>query len=123
MAAKSVLLVEDDEELRQLYKVIFEKNDFKVYEAADGVMAVDEALRSKPSLIILDLLLPRQGGLHALKILRSLPETKKLPIFVMTALPNPEYQEAAKDTVQGYFLKTQVKPQELVDKVSQFLKP
>ena len=121
MARHSILLVEDNEELRRLYKEIFTKNNFEVFEAGDGHSAIDTALISKPDAIVLDLMLPRQGGVGALKIFRSLPECRHIPIIILTALPNPEYFEEAKSRVQGYFLKTQIKPKDLVLKVRELL--
>jgi CheY-like chemotaxis protein len=121
MGQPRVLLVEDNEELRRLYREIFRANNFQVVEAGDGQLAIDMALRTQPELIILDLMLPRQGGLGALRILRSLPECKHIPIFILTALPNPEYQHRAEGRVQGYFLKTKIKPQELVNKARELL--
>jgi len=121
MARYKVLLVEDDEELRQMYREIFRRAGFQVFEAADGQRAVDVALMARPDIVLLDLMLPRQGGIAALRILRSLPECKHTPIFVLTALPNPEYRQSAGDMVQGYFLKTQIKPGELVDRARQLI--
>jgi len=121
MAHHRILLVEDNGELRRLYKEMFERNNFTVDEAEDGQSAIDIALMSKPDLILLDLMLPRQGGLGALKILRSLPELRTTPVVVLTALPNPEYREEAKDQVQGFFLKTEIKPKDLVLRVRELL--
>lgn len=116
-----VLIVEDNEELRALYKEIFEQSGYDVAEAADGQAAVDVALMAKPDAVILDLMLPKQGGLGALRVYRSTPELKDVPVIILTALPNPEYQAQAKDKVQGYFLKTQVKPAEIVAKISEII--
>ncbi len=58
MNRRSVLLVEDNTELRTLYKEIFTHNNFEVFEAADGQIAIDEALTNRPDAIILDLMLP-----------------------------------------------------------------
>lgn len=121
MTRRRVLLVEDNEELRKLYKEIFRHNDYDVFEAVDGAQAIDEALECRPDAIILDLMLPRQGGLRALKIYRSLPECRNTPIIILTALPNPDYQKEAGNLVQGYYLKTAITPQELVKKVSTLL--
>lgn len=121
MAKHSVLLVEDNQELRELYKDIFRHNNFEVYEAEDGLKAVEMALVNRPEAIILDLMLPRQGGLAALKIIRSLPDAKNIPIIVLTALPNKEYMIEAERLVQGYYLKTEIKPRELVTKVRELL--
>jgi len=118
---RTVLLVEDNEELRRLYRVAFQHHNFTVLEAADGQSAVDEAILHMPSLIILDLMLPRQGGLAALRVLRTLPESKHIPIIILTALPNPEYREVAGTRVQGFYLKTEITPKELIAKAEALL--
>lgn len=104
-----------------MYRDAFRRNNFEVYEAEDGQTGIDMALTSRPQAIVLDLMLPRQGGLGALKIIRSLPDAKHIPIIILTALPNPEYVDAAKPFVQGYFLKTNIKPSELVNKVRELI--
>jgi len=119
---KRILLVEDDESLRTLYKEEFLHNNFEVIEAEDGQLGIDYALQYKPDIILLDLMLPRQGGLGVLRILRSMPETKTMPIIILTALPNPEYQAMAKDRVSGFYLKTKITPAELLAKVQAVLK-
>ncbi len=116
-----VLLVEDNEPIRTMYKEEFLHCNFEVVEAEDGEIAVNAAIQHLPDIILLDLMLPKQGGLSVLKILRSHPETKDTPVVILTALPNPEYQDEAGDKVQGYFLKIQVKPRELVNKVRSML--
>lgn len=122
MKQRTVLLVEDNEELRRLYKDAFHRNNFAVLEAEDGQGAIDVALMHTPDLIVLDLMLPRQGGLGALRIFRTLPECKHTPIIILTALPNPEYKAEAEGKVQGYYLKTEITPKELVAKVQELLK-
>lgn len=117
----TILLVEDSEPLRTLYKEEFRQNNFNVIEAEDGEIGTKFAIEYHPEVILLDLMLPRRGGLGVVKILRSLPETKDIPIIILTALPNPEYQLDAGTKVQGFFLKTQVKPSELVAKVRSLL--
>ncbi|MEX1051972.1 MAG: response regulator [Patescibacteria group bacterium] len=122
MAAKSVLLVEDNEELRRLYREIFHHNNFEIFEAADGETAVAEALANKPSIIVLDLMLPRQGGIGALRVLKSNPLCSNIPVIILTAMPNQEYREMTKGMVEGYFLKTEITPQKLVSYVIEKLK-
>ncbi len=123
MKQKKILLVEDNEELRRLYKEAFSHHDFAVFESGDGQSAIDSALLHAPDIILLDLMLPRQGGLGALKIFRTLPECKHIPIIILTALPNPEYKEQAEGRVQGYYLKTEITPKELIEKIETLLAP
>jgi len=118
---RAVLLVEDNNELRTMYKEVFEHNNFTVYESEDGYNAIDAAIINKPDAIILDLMLPKQGGIGALRVFRSLPVTKNTPIIILTALPNLEYKHEAEGRVQGYYLKTDIRPKELVKKVRELL--
>ena len=89
MSKSRVLLIEDDQALRLLYRQAFRAAGFTVFEAEDGQSAIDIALIDDPDVVILDLMLPKQGGLAVLKIFRSNPELKAKPIIVLTALPNP----------------------------------
>ena len=121
MNKQSILIIEDDEPLRYLYKTVFEEANFDVHEAVDGITGVDAALLKKPQAIILDLMLPKQGGLAVLKIIRSHPDLLHLPVVVLTALDNPAYKEEARPNVQGYFLKIEVQPKDIVNHIKKIL--
>ena len=84
-ASKRVLLVEDEESLRRVMKDLLEREGFVVYEAGDGVIALDEIDRLAPDLVVLDLNLPRLDGYGVLSHLRARPATQKLPVIVLTA--------------------------------------
>ena len=84
-AAKKVLLVEDEESLRRVMKDLLEREGFVVYEAGDGVIALDEIDRLAPDLVVLDLNLPRLDGYGVLSHLRARPATQALPVIVLTA--------------------------------------
>ncbi len=83
--AKRVLLVEDEESLRRVMKDLLEREGFVVYEAGDGVLALDEVDRLAPDLVVLDLNLPRLDGYGVLSHLRARAATQKLPVIVLTA--------------------------------------
>jgi CheY-like chemotaxis protein len=89
-AAKRVLLVEDEESLRRVMKDLLEREGFVVFEAADGVIALDEVDRLAPDLVVLDLNLPRLDGYGVLSHLRARPATQKLPVIVLTAKGDEE---------------------------------
>ncbi len=89
-AAKCVLLVEDEESLRRVMKDLLEREGFVVYEASDGVVALDEVDRLAPDLVVLDLNLPRLDGYGVLSHLRARPATAKLPVIVLTAKGDEE---------------------------------
>ena len=89
-AAKRVLLVEDEESLRRVMKDLLEREGFVVFEASDGVIALDEIDRLAPDLVVLDLNLPRLDGYGVLSHLRARPSTQKLPVIVLTAKGDEE---------------------------------
>ncbi len=80
-----VLLVEDEDALRRVMKDLLEREGFIVFEAADGVKALDEIDRAAPDIVVLDLNLPRLDGYGVLSHLRARPATQDLPVIVLTA--------------------------------------
>jgi type II secretory ATPase GspE/PulE/Tfp pilus assembly ATPase PilB-like protein len=82
---RKVLLVEDEEPLRRVMKDLLERDGFLVYEAKDGVQALDQVDRHGPDIVVLDLNLPGLDGYGVLKQLRSRPATRELPVMVLTA--------------------------------------
>src|ERR1019366_4465410 len=83
--SKKVLLVEDEDALRRVLKDLLEREGFTVFEAADGVVALDEIDRAAPDIVVLDLNLPRLAGYGVLSHLRARPSTAELPVIVLTA--------------------------------------
>ncbi|MBI3568044.1 MAG: type II/IV secretion system protein [Gemmatimonadetes bacterium] len=83
--SKKVLLVEDEDALRRVVKDLLEREGFTVFEAADGVKALDEIDRAAPDIVVLDLNLPRLDGYGVLSHLRARPSTANLPVIVLTA--------------------------------------
>lgn len=86
-AQKKVLLVEDDEAVRQLVKVTLEMNDFEVIEAKDGLEGLLLLDVHHPDAVVLDLMMPDVGGERMLTQLRSTPETKQTPVVIITGKP------------------------------------
>ncbi len=83
--SRKVLLVEDEDALRRVLKDLLEREGFTVFEAADGVKALDEIDRANPDIVVLDLNLPRLDGYGVLSHLRARPATVDLPVIVLTA--------------------------------------
>ena len=81
----TVLLVEDEDQLRRVMKDLLEREGYVVAEARDGVQALDQVDRHAPDIIMLDLNLPGLDGYAVLSQLRSRPATSRIPIVVLTA--------------------------------------
>ena len=83
---KTILVVEDDPALRQLYWQALTFEGFHVLTAEDGVTALDCLNHEKPSLIVLDLNVPRLSGWHIHRELMSRPDTRSIPIIIVTGV-------------------------------------
>jgi type II secretory ATPase GspE/PulE/Tfp pilus assembly ATPase PilB-like protein/ActR/RegA family two-component response regulator len=81
----TVLLVEDEDQLRRVMKDLLEREGYTVAEARDGGQALDQVDRFAPDVIILDLNLPGLDGYSVLSQLRSRPATRDIPVMVLTA--------------------------------------
>ncbi len=80
-----VLLVEDDAATRALMRNILEKEGRTVAEAEDGLAAIEFMEKERPSLILLDLMMPRMDGFEFTDVVRQHPEWRSIPIVVVTA--------------------------------------
>lgn len=115
-----ILLVEDDEALRRAYRLILEREGHDVIHAADGQAALLELNSHSPDLILLDLLMPRMGGVDFLKTLKGQGKGGNYRIIVLSNFDNKEdIEEIMKLGAQGYVLKALTPPRELADMVNQ----
>jgi twitching motility two-component system response regulator PilH len=112
---KKVLIVEDDPILARMYGERVAKEGYEVLWSKDGINGVNTALIHGPDLIVLDLLMPHRGGLGMLRVLRTLPLTKDIPVIILTGYPEDNYLEAANRYGVAYFLnKATTLPRELI---------
>jgi DNA-binding response OmpR family regulator len=84
---KKVLLVEDDESVRQLVRVTLQMHDYEVVEAKDGLEGLLFLDMQKPDAVVLDLMMPDVGGERMLAQLRQTEETKRTPVVIITGKP------------------------------------
>jgi type II secretory ATPase GspE/PulE/Tfp pilus assembly ATPase PilB-like protein/ActR/RegA family two-component response regulator len=89
-AVTSVLLVDDEDQLRRVMKDLLEREGYTVTEARDGVEALDQVDRHAPDIIVLDLNLPGLDGYGVLSHLRSRASTSRIPVVVLTARGDEE---------------------------------
>lgn len=80
-----ILLIDDDASLRKIVEHNLYLDGFKVYTAEDGPSGIEAALKLKPKLILLDVMMPGINGLEVLSTLKYNPRTRKIPVIMMTA--------------------------------------
>jgi CheY-like chemotaxis protein len=84
-SAKKILLVEDNNEVRELLALFMKRLGYKVVEAATGLEAIDRASTVQPDLIMMDLRLPAMNGAETTARLKANPSTRDIPLLVITA--------------------------------------
>lgn len=92
-----VLVAEDHEDTRFLLKCLLTMRGFDVAEAGDGEEAVDAAQRLCPSLILMDVSLPRLDGVCAVRRMRELAVLSRVPIIILSGHAEPAWQVKARD--------------------------
>ena len=104
-----VMLVEDDNNLREIYEARLLAEGYEIVSARDGEEALALAVKERPDLIIADIMMPKISGFDMLDILRSTPETKDCKVVMMTALSQAEDKaRASKLGADRYLVKSQV---------------
>ena len=82
---KKILLIEDDDVMRELMRMSLTKSGYQVAVAEDGVRGYDTALFLKPDLIVTDIQMPGADGIHVVRRVRDTPSLEDTPILVTTA--------------------------------------
>jgi PAS domain S-box-containing protein len=85
-----ILVIEDDREASELIKLWLEESGYQVVCAYDGEYGIEKAKKIKPSAITLDIILPRIDGFEVLRELKSIPETKDIPVIIISITENKE---------------------------------
>lgn len=117
-----IMITEDDAALRDIYSSRFQAEGYDVVTASDGEEALSVAVKEKPDLIILDIMMPKISGFDTLDILRATPETKGTKVIVMSALSQSADIEKGKSLgADEYLVKSQVTLSEVVEKVKELL--
>lgn len=120
--AKTLLIIEDDAFLVDAYKVKLMHSPWKVVTAANGNVGYDMAVKLKPDLVILDLLIEGMTGMDVLKKLRETPETKDVPVIIATNINQDEsLQEARRLGANDYFVKSDISISDLMTKCEKYL--
>ena len=93
---KNVLMIDDEKEFCMVVKQNLEmKGDYRVEIAMDGKSGIAAALRHKPDLILLDIIMPGMGGFDVLRELKNKKETTSIPVIMLTAIGSEEAKEKA----------------------------
>ena len=117
-----VLIVEDDPLMSRMYQKIFTFEGYEVEMAGDGEQGLEKAKTVKPTLILLDIMMPKMNGLEVLEKLKANDDTKAIPVVMLTNLAGQQDAETAltKGAVK-YIIKSEYEPKQVANMVKEIL--
>ena len=119
---KKILIVEDDQDVRELYTEVLRDEGFEVAEAVDGQSGLAKVLEGTYDLLLLDIMLPKFDGLEVLKTIKEKAKVKGIPVILLTNLGREAIiKEGFSLGADGYLIKSEHTPEEIVDEVRKFL--
>lgn len=117
-----IMVVEDDQNLREIYSIRLTAESYEVVSAGDGEEALAVAVREKPDLILSDVMMPKISGFDMLDILRSTPETKDIKVIMMTALSSEDQRKRGEALgANRYLVKSQVGIEDVINAIHEVL--
>ena len=119
---KRILIVDDEDDLRNMLKFRLEAMDYDVSEAADGHEGLDRARSGRPDLIILDLMLPKMDGFKVCRMLKFDEKYKHIPIIMFTARAQEKDKQIGKEMGADAYITKPFDPDILLDKIKELLK-
>jgi CheY-like chemotaxis protein len=114
--ATKVLIIEDDQLIQRMYGKIFTFEGYEVITASDGEEGLEKARTTTPTIILLDVMMPKLNGMQVLEKLKMDPATKTIPVVMLSNLAGDNDIETAlaKGAVK-YIIKSEHDPKEIAD--------
>lgn len=121
MREKKILVVDDELFVRELIKIKLKLYGLEIIEGSNGFEAVDLALKEKPDLILLDLMMPKMDGFEACERLKADPKTAQIPIVILTARGEQVFRERGEAAGAVGIVTKPFSPQKLAEMVMEIL--
>jgi CheY-like chemotaxis protein len=118
---KLLLIVDDEPPLLRLLEFLFSRQGYQVRTAANGLEALEILQRERPSLIVLDVMMPRMDGYQVATAVRSNPELADIPIVMLTAKAQEEDQERGMAVGVDTYVTKPFEPERLTEIVAEYL--
>jgi CheY-like chemotaxis protein len=121
LAGKTVLIVDDEKFVRELIKIKLGRCGLTVIEAENGFEAIEIARTRRPDLILMDVMMPKMNGFEACEKLKSIPETARIPIIMLTARGEQDNQVRGVSLGAADYMSKPFSPQKLAELVIEIL--
>lgn len=117
-----ILMIEDDNFLRKLYRDQLTRAGFEFIEATNGIEGTNKIISENPDLILLDLMLPMKNGFEVLAEIKKNKETKNLPVVIFSNLgQEADVKSGLELGANDYLVKTDIRLSEVINKIKQRL--
>ena len=117
----TILIIEDEITTVKIIKKELERNNFNVIYADDAYRGAELAIKEKPDLIILDMMLPAGGGLAVLNRVKMGFKTRDIPIIALTGVMDDDFKKKAMDKGVNIYLKKPYDPATLLDSIRELI--
>ena len=121
MNPKVILIADDDPDIVAILRDLLEFEGFRTLSAFEGVRAIEMIHKRKPDLVLLDLQMPAGTGQSVLENIRTVPETKKIPVIVLTGLQASDLEEECLALGAQAFIRKPYEREALLAKVRELL--
>lgn len=122
MLKQKIVLIEDDESLSEIIHTELSNAGFEVVRAFDGEEGLKRVKSECPNLVLLDILLPKKNGFEVLEELKKSPDTKSIPVVILTLLgEDEEIKKGLRLGATDYLVKSSHAVAEIVEKIKKIL--
>jgi DNA-binding response OmpR family regulator len=118
----TLFLAEDDPLMSRMYERAFKASSFDLKMAFDGEEAINslKLIDPKPTIAVLDVMMPKQSGFDVLRFMKSDESLKKIPVILLTNLAGPaDAQKGLELGAVSYLIKSEYSPKQIVDKIKE----
>ena len=119
--SRRILVVEDQEDNRQILRDLLGSADYEMDEAENGQEAIDAVAKQRPDLILMDIQLPIMDGYEATRRIKGNPATKDIPIIVVTSYALSGDEGKARDAGCDAYVTKPYSPRQLLAKIREYL--
>lgn len=117
-----ILLIEDDNELAEMYNLKFQQEGLNLEIIEDGISGLEKAKKELPHVILLDIMMPKMDGFAVLTELKNDERTKNIPVLMLSNLgQESDIEKGKKLGADDYIVKASMTPTQVVEKVRSYL--
>lgn len=121
MAKQKILIVEDEESLLKLESILLTSKGYQVRGVANGQAALDAIEEEHPDLVLLDIMLPEIDGFEICRRIKANPETKDIPVVMLTAKKSREDMARGEEVGADWYITKPFKSAMVIETIQRFI--